>query len=870
MNRDDRLTRISSAGASTPRLRVMNGPEAERDLPVPGFPCLIGRGGGSALLLADPDEPPTVSREHALLEVFNGSITITDQSRNGLWLDGRRLKRGERAALPPSAELRLGPTLLLHWCGTASLFPPPARATSSAVVAEPKIPIDGRAFLLAHGTLEAAWKRVELNRGAPGPDGITIAEFAADSGRRLAELRRQLASSAYQPMPPRLFAAPKRAGGVRSIAILTVQDRVVQQALHMALQPALEPLFPPCSYAYRNGFGAHEALRRVDALLGQGLNWIAETDIAGFFDNVRHNLLLDCLGSAVPDAFLLSLVARCLAACSVAPGMGMAQGAATSPLFSNLFLAGFDRHMLEGGWNPVRYGDDMRFLGASRGRAQAAIAEAEGYLRSRLSLALKPEKTAVRTLAQGFSFLGFRFSEAGRQAGEAAVESLENRLAESSPQQAVAVLRGWRAYYGSGSLPEERSHRFLALLGGRKEQHGRIEYANGRRRLLPCAGPITPELLQSHLRGEISLAAYLQVDEQRVGMLVLDLDRLVEPPSPQPSPQEDPARALAGELASHCREMGIPALLEESGSKGYHLWIPFSLPVDAVDARRLGRLLCACAGGPRSGVRVEVLPRHTDWPGPELGDAVTLPLGVHPGTARRCPLLDSEMEPMEDPLAAIDRLQPLEAGRLPQLLERLSSASIPTVSASNGKAPIQGPVGSLLTGCSVVRALADRARTQGHLRHTHNLILLYTVGRCGAEGAAFLHQTLSFCDNYRQEICERYLGQLDANHPPLTCRRIREWLEEQGEQSLCTCGEGRRSPIDLLPAAEAQAETGEGVTTTDTQPSVRPARRPAIRRESEEPVMVDESLWKSVQQDMFGAAGANLEADMEPEQEGRS
>lgn len=849
MIRDDRPTIVTTSS----RLKILNGPEAGRELLVTDLPCLLGRGGRSLVLLADPDDPPALSREHALLERSNGTLTITDQSRNGTWMDGHRLKRGEAVVMPLAAEIRLGPSLRLLWCGTA-----PAHATlaGTATPVVSTVPVDGRAFLLAPGTLEAAWKRVELNRGAAGPDGTSVAEFASDSGRRLAELRRLLGSNRYQPLPPRLFAAPKRAGGVRSIAILTVQDRVVQQALHMALQPALEPIFPPCSYAYRTGMGAHDALRTVDRILAQGSDWIAETDIAGFFDNVRHNLLLDCVGAAVPDAFLLSLIARCLSVCAVAPGTGMAQGAATSPLFSNLFLASFDRHMLEGGWNPVRYGDDMLFLCTTRGRAQTAIAEAEGFLRSRLHLALKPEKTAIRTLSQGFTFLGYRFSEAGRQAGEAAVESLALRLAETAPEKTAAVLRGWRAYYGAGTLPEERSRPFLNLLGGRKEMHGRIEYSDGHRRLTPCTGPITPELLQAHLRGETCLAAYLQTDAQRVSMLVLDLDRTEE----ATSQISDPARVLAAELSALCRELGIPTLLEESGSKGYHLWIPFAEPVEAAEARRLGRLLCSHVGTPRAGVRIEVLPRHTEWPGPELGDAVTLPLGVHPGTARRCLLLDAEMESLADPLDVVARLRPMEPARLQDLLSKLAATSGPEAPAAAVVAS-DGRLARLVGGCSVVRSLAERARKQGHLRHTHNLILLYTAGRCGAEGAAFVHQTLSLCHNYRQEICERYLAQLDHSHPPITCRRIREWLEEQGEHGLCTCPEGRRTPGELLAAQETEVEPTEASAAAALSPAVR-VRKPAIRQDTGAPILLEESLWKAVEQDLFDSPDSANEEEV--------
>src|SRR5262249_37897914 len=156
--------------------------------------------------------------------------------------------------------------------------------------------------------------------------------------------------------------------------------------------------------AYRPGRCAHHALRALDALLSEGLTWIAETDIAAFFDTVPHDLLLERLAACVPDPFTLTLIARCLAAGAPAPGTGMPQGAATSPLFSNLYLAEFDRHLTGAGWRLLRYGDDLVIACESRARAQAALAEAAGYLQSRLRLSLRADKTRVVPLEAGFTF----------------------------------------------------------------------------------------------------------------------------------------------------------------------------------------------------------------------------------------------------------------------------------------------------------------------------------------------------------------------------------------------------------------------------------------------------------------------------------
>ncbi|HET6384802.1 MAG TPA: reverse transcriptase domain-containing protein, partial [Armatimonadota bacterium] len=568
---------------------VLNGPETGRRVETPAFPCIVGRGGRSHIVLLDPDTPPMISREHFTLSLQGTTLMLTDHSANGTWVGEICLAHGQSAAWEPGQVVRAGPNLRLGYGrmtedegrrtedgrrrsereasatgarrtndgGRRDGGCPPAPSTGRTGIqlfghlSRPSVQPDRlREIITSSEALHAAWKRVELNRGAPGPDNVSIHEFALDARGRLADLRRRLLRGQYQPLPPRLFAAPKRAGGVRTIAILSIEDRVVQQALHAALQPLIEPALPPCSYAYRPGASAHDALRAVQGLLSQDLVWIAETDIAAFFDTISHRLLLEKLERIAPDPFTLSLVARCLAAGATDPGVGIPQGGGTSPLFSNLYLLEFDAHMLNGGFNPVRYGDDLVFPSSGRGRARGALAEAEGFLRSRLQLALQPEKTRVVHLGEGFTFLGFHFNLSGRRPAPEARQRLQERLAQAAPGEAPAVERGWRNYFGepTPALPENpRSvgERLLSTFQGRSDVHARVSAHRGKRRFTPCAGPITPELLERHLSGSETLSTYLVSDEGTLTTLALDLDAVPPPGRPLAAPNGscDPAVA---------------------------------------------------------------------------------------------------------------------------------------------------------------------------------------------------------------------------------------------------------------------------------------------------------------------------------------
>ena len=831
-------------------IHILNGPEEGIIIPVETLPCTLGRSVECGIVLADPLDPPGVSREHCSLRQQSGGIYLADHSTNGTFVGRTRLSRGQGVVLPPEEILRLGPTLKLRLAEAKY-----ASTDSSAMGTN--FPIlsacDFRRQLTAPETLKQAWQRVYLNRGAAGPDNVTVQDFALSAPQRLQNLAEELNHNRYQPLPPRLFAAPKRSGGVRTIAILTVQDRIVQQAVHSVLLPHLESMLPQCSFAYRPGVGAHTALRQLESLLQRGHHWIAETDIAAFFDSISHRILLNQIEAIFPDPFLLSLIARCFSVCAITPRTGIPQGAATSPLFSNLYLAEFDRFLLATGRNPVRYADDFVCVSDTRGEAQVALAEAEGFLRSRLNLTLKAEKTGVKNLAQGFQFLGFQFDMSGRQPAPEALIRKEELIQAARPDEIAAKMRGWENYYGKpepckqpeesadstiSSDDEETLLRYLELFGGREDCYARQGKKGDQRTFVPCSGALSLALLRQHIAGQESFASYLLRQDGCVRQIVLDIDAVRRPgrPAQENIPPETLQSAFnaALELGRVCRSFGVPCALVESGQKGRHLWICFAEPVEPERARRLGRLLAKHAGFPKEGVRLEILPRQSEWAGAELGDAITLPLGVHPVTGRSRFFLDKQGDPVSEMTVAIQSLRSITAEELENILARLTQTR--TEPALNYCAASETPeIESLVSGCSVLQAIQRKAAETGHLRHTHQLILLYTAGHLGEAGAKFIHQTISLCRNYEESICQKYIDRLEPKHPPISCRRIREWLEEEGETGWCTCGGAKKSPLDSVPAG--------------AEP-VPPRKRSSPFALPEKSVLAEDS-WREIAGDLF-------------------
>ncbi len=193
-------------------------------------------------------------------------------------------------------------------------------------------------------TLRAAYEMAKQNDGAPGVDGVTFEAIEAQGVETLLEqLRDELTEHTYQPLPARKQEIPKDGGKVRVLSIPAIRDRVVQGALKLILEPVFEADFQPGSFGYRPRRTAHDAIRRVAEAIVQRKTRVLDFDLRAYFDNVRHDRLLEKVAQRVDDADVMHLLKVMLKASGK---MGVPQGGVISPLLSNLYLNEVDR-MLE-------------------------------------------------------------------------------------------------------------------------------------------------------------------------------------------------------------------------------------------------------------------------------------------------------------------------------------------------------------------------------------------------------------------------------------------------------------------------------------------------------------------------------------------
>jgi group II intron reverse transcriptase/maturase len=286
--------------------------------------------------------------------------------------------------------------------------------------------------------MRQAFRAVKRNRGAAGVDKVSITMFAANLEENLAALMRDLKTGVFRPLPLRRVHIPKGPGSnkLRPLGIPVVRDRVAQEVIRRLLAPIFEPRFHDASFGFIPGRNCHQAIERVLELHRQGYKVVLDADIAGFFDNIPHRVIMEAVAAEVADGNILDLVEGFLTAGVMEDGVfkpttiGTPQGGVISPLLANIVLNHLDWQLHQAGYHFARYADDFVVVCQTKRQAHEARALVERVLTDDLGLQLSSEKTKVTTFGKGYEFLGFFLSSRSRRMREKSVQKFKAKVRE--------------------------------------------------------------------------------------------------------------------------------------------------------------------------------------------------------------------------------------------------------------------------------------------------------------------------------------------------------------------------------------------------------------------------------------------------------
>lgn len=320
--------------------------------------------------------------------------------------------------------------------------------------------------VIERANMRLAYQRVVENKGAAGVDNLSVHALKPFLKEHWASIKSALMTGSYLPRAIRKMDISKPDGGVRTLGIPTVVDRLIQQAIAQKLSPIVDPTFSKASYGFRPRRNAWQAVRQAQTYINSGKRWVVDMDLEKFFDKVDHDILMSRLARRVKDSRVLKLIRRYLEAEMVDKKervkreQGMPQGGPLSPLLSNILLDELDKELERRGHTFCRYADDCNIYVSSRKAGEHLLKDISEYLAKTLKLTVNEKKSAVARPWER-KFLGYSVTQhkivrlkVAKQSVERLKEKIRSLTTGHSSKsikrvinELTPVLRGWMSYF---------------------------------------------------------------------------------------------------------------------------------------------------------------------------------------------------------------------------------------------------------------------------------------------------------------------------------------------------------------------------------------------------------------------------------------
>jgi RNA-directed DNA polymerase len=318
----------------------------------------------------------------------------------------------------------------------------------------------------------SAYKQVIRNKGSAGIDKMSIDQLKPYLAKHWSEIKASVLRGEYKPQAVRVVYIPKAKGGQRKLGIPTVMDRLIQQALHQVLNPIFDPTFSEHSYGFRKGKSAHQALKKAQEYQRLGKRWVVDMDLAKFFDEVNHDVLMSKIAKRIKDKRVLRLIRSYLRSGILIDGMvsrrdkGTPQGSPLSPLLSNIMLDELDKELERRGHFFCRYADDCNIYVSSRRSGERVLDSITKFVEKKLRLKVNKEKSAVDKPSRR-TFLGYSFTihkEPRLRVPKESIQRFKSKckqlfrlgrgrnLGKFINEDLNPVIQGWINYFGQAEV----------------------------------------------------------------------------------------------------------------------------------------------------------------------------------------------------------------------------------------------------------------------------------------------------------------------------------------------------------------------------------------------------------------------------------
>lgn len=384
------------------------------------------------------------------------------------------------------------------------------------------------------------------------------------------------------------------------------------------------------------------------------------------------------------------------------------------------------------------------------------------------------------------------------------------------------------AIQGEVLLDENQLMNYMELFAGREDLYAEEALqADGKCMFTPIMEPLTEKVIRNHLKGVTTICTYVQRANNTAKYLILDIDisKSILLQMEEGTKEFELYLEQAGEYAlaiqQEVKRLGLTAYVEQSGFRGFHVWVFFSEWIPTRYVNLLSGLIEDRTNVyKKEGINLEIFPNKTRIRANKFGQAIRLPLGIHMRSGKRSRFMDESaawVEDYGDFLGAVIRHSCAEVKRI------LGTCLSKTVQMQQARVvdadltdfgELAQEVRVVLEKCTLTRYLCQKARKTGYLSHFERLTVLYIFGHLGEEGKEFVHTVMRFTLNYQYQITERFIQKLPEK--PISCLKLREQYKQVTAEYGCSCNFQRTKncyPSPVLHAIQC-AEVGEGSCIT--------------------------------------------------------